>query len=241
MQSPSPYTRLGAKGIAEGNQYSTPVCLANAVADALGRSDISVPLKPAKILEWMSDPNSRSASRRCARMREDPACVAADRYLCRAMPSTVWAALLNDDKLRQAIPGCEQLTRTGANAFTATVVLGVGPVKGQFGADVALSDLEEPRSARLSGNLSGPLGAASGEGWLASLPQDGGCRIDYRLRHPPVGPGGDDRWTNARWRGPPPHQRILSAFFQIPRLGGRRRAGTGWQTHDYGEYFGARR
>ena len=36
VQSPSPFTRLGAKGIAEGNQYSTPVCLANAVADALG-------------------------------------------------------------------------------------------------------------------------------------------------------------------------------------------------------------
>src|SRR4029450_4841986 len=54
VQSPSPFTRLGAKGIAEGNQYSTPVCLANAVADALGRSDVTVPLKPAKILEWMA-------------------------------------------------------------------------------------------------------------------------------------------------------------------------------------------
>ena len=53
VQSPSPFTRLGAKGIAEGNQYSTPVCLANAVADALGRPDITLPLKPARVLEWM--------------------------------------------------------------------------------------------------------------------------------------------------------------------------------------------
>ena len=45
---PSPYTRLGAKGIAEGNQYTTPVCVANAVADALGVEDIQLPLKPAK-------------------------------------------------------------------------------------------------------------------------------------------------------------------------------------------------
>src|SRR5262245_38380493 len=54
VQSPSPFTRLGAKGIAEGNQSSTPVCLANAVADALARRDVSVPLKPAKILEWIA-------------------------------------------------------------------------------------------------------------------------------------------------------------------------------------------
>ena len=68
-----------------------------------------------------------------------------------------------------AAPGyssCEQLTRTGVNAFTAAVVLGVGPVKGHFTANVALSDLDEPRAAKLSGDLSGPLGAASGEGWL---------------------------------------------------------------------------
>src|SRR5205823_12399117 len=54
VQSPSPFTRLGAKGIAEGNQYSTPVCIANAVADALGRSDVTTPLGPAKVLEWLA-------------------------------------------------------------------------------------------------------------------------------------------------------------------------------------------
>jgi 2-furoyl-CoA dehydrogenase large subunit len=36
MESPSPVTPLGAKGVAEGNAMSTPVCIANAVADALG-------------------------------------------------------------------------------------------------------------------------------------------------------------------------------------------------------------
>ena len=35
MESPSPFTPLGAKGVGEGNTMSTPVCLANAVADAL--------------------------------------------------------------------------------------------------------------------------------------------------------------------------------------------------------------
>ena len=35
-ESPSPFTPLGAKGLAEGNCMSTPACIANAIADALG-------------------------------------------------------------------------------------------------------------------------------------------------------------------------------------------------------------
>ncbi len=49
MESPSPFTPLGAKGAGEGNCMSTPVCVANAVCDALGIDDIDVPLSPAKI------------------------------------------------------------------------------------------------------------------------------------------------------------------------------------------------
>ena len=36
QETQSPVTPLGAKGVAEGNSMSTPACIANAVADALG-------------------------------------------------------------------------------------------------------------------------------------------------------------------------------------------------------------
>jgi 2-furoyl-CoA dehydrogenase large subunit len=49
MESPSVVTPLGAKGVAEGNAMSTPVCLANAVADALGVVELQLPLTPAKL------------------------------------------------------------------------------------------------------------------------------------------------------------------------------------------------
>ena len=49
METPSPFTPLGAKGVGEGNCMSTPVCLANAVADALGLAEIDLPLAPAKL------------------------------------------------------------------------------------------------------------------------------------------------------------------------------------------------
>jgi 2-furoyl-CoA dehydrogenase large subunit len=49
-ETPSPVTPLGAKGIGEGNSMSTPACLANAVADALGVTDLALPLTPAKVI-----------------------------------------------------------------------------------------------------------------------------------------------------------------------------------------------
>jgi 2-furoyl-CoA dehydrogenase large subunit len=49
MESPSPLTPLGAKGLAEGNCMSTPACIANAIADALGAADVPLPATPRRI------------------------------------------------------------------------------------------------------------------------------------------------------------------------------------------------
>jgi 2-furoyl-CoA dehydrogenase large subunit len=184
VQSPSPFTRLGAKGIAEGNQYSTPVCLANAVADALGHSDITIPLKPARVLEWIT-PDEPAAARATARSETQTAQGAASMLsgkgsvVVSASPEEVWAGLLDETRLKAALPGCRELKRVGENAFKAVVFLGVGPVRGQFAADVFLCDLDEPRSAVLKGNLSGALGATSGTGHLSLTPVKEGCRLDY--------------------------------------------------------------
>jgi 2-furoyl-CoA dehydrogenase large subunit len=53
QEIPSPVTPLGAKGAAEGNAMSTPVCLANAVADALGVTEVSLPLTPERMLKLL--------------------------------------------------------------------------------------------------------------------------------------------------------------------------------------------
>jgi 2-furoyl-CoA dehydrogenase large subunit len=52
VETPSPFTRLGAKGVGEGNCMSTPVCIANAVADALGgfRVDVDAARERADIV-----------------------------------------------------------------------------------------------------------------------------------------------------------------------------------------------
>ena len=52
--TPSPFTPLGAKGLGEGNNMSTPVAIANAYADALRRlrdvREIRLPLTPSRVL-----------------------------------------------------------------------------------------------------------------------------------------------------------------------------------------------
>ena len=54
QETQSPLTPLGAKGMAEGNCMSTPACIANAVADALGVKDISLPLTPLRLHALMA-------------------------------------------------------------------------------------------------------------------------------------------------------------------------------------------
>jgi 2-furoyl-CoA dehydrogenase large subunit len=59
-ESPSPFSPLGAKGVGEGNCMSTPVCIANAVADALGLSEIDLPVTPGKLAQHLHPQEHRS-------------------------------------------------------------------------------------------------------------------------------------------------------------------------------------
>lgn len=53
IETPSPFTALGAKGLGEGNTMSAPVAIANALRDALGIEDVELPLTPPRVWELM--------------------------------------------------------------------------------------------------------------------------------------------------------------------------------------------
>ncbi|WP_424765576.1 xanthine dehydrogenase family protein molybdopterin-binding subunit [Paenibacillus sp. sgz302251] len=58
LETPSPITPLGAKGLGEGNTMSAPAAIANAVADALSPLNItidSLPLSPSRIWSYMQE------------------------------------------------------------------------------------------------------------------------------------------------------------------------------------------
>ena len=73
----------------------------------------------------------------------------------RASRELVWSALNDAAVLQASIPGCEALERMADNAFKATVVSQVGPIKARFAGNVTLSNIVAPRSYTLTGEGAG--------------------------------------------------------------------------------------
>ncbi|MDI4232605.1 molybdopterin-dependent oxidoreductase [Bradyrhizobium sp. Arg237L] len=183
METPSPFTPLGAKGVGEGNCMSTPVCMANAVADALGLADVTLPLVPAKLADLVRgpEPEPPTGQSRAALTREG------DRRLrgegsasVNGAPEQVWTMLLDPQTLQAVIPGCEQVHKVSDTHFRADVTLGIGPVSGRYRADVQLFDLDPPHAVTLRGKAEGALGFGHAEGRITLEPDDrGGTRLRY--------------------------------------------------------------
>jgi 2-furoyl-CoA dehydrogenase large subunit len=183
QETPSPFTPLGAKGLGEGNNMSTPVCIANAVADALGADDIELPLTPSKVIALIGiddpAPSDGVAARKPPARGAGKTLSAQGEVRLKAPPQRVYAVLMDPEALSRVIPGCNALTPMGANRYRADVTIGVGMVKARYAAEVALTDLDPPRSLRLSGTGISSAGTAQGSG-LVTLHEDGpGTRLTY--------------------------------------------------------------
>ena len=183
IETPSPFTPLGAKGVGEGNCMSTPVCLANAVADALGVDAIDLPLTPAKLAALVlgAEPAPPHGAARPA-----PAAKPGDRTMrgegqarVAASPEALWAMLLDPAVLASLIPGSHGVQKLSDTHFRADVTLGIGPVKGRYKADIQLSDLDPPRAVTLAGSVTGALGSGGGRGRVTLVPGEGGTTIAY--------------------------------------------------------------
>ena len=74
----------------------------------------------------------------------------------------VWEALNDPEILRQAIPGCEQITKLSDTEMEAKVTVKMGPVKASFKGAVTLSDLNPPNGYRISGSGTSMMGGATG-------------------------------------------------------------------------------
>jgi 2-furoyl-CoA dehydrogenase large subunit len=183
FESPSPFTPLGAKGVGEGNCMSTPVCIANAVADALALAAIDLPLTPAK-LAACANPTERAPRRsgidRLPQTAGGSALHGEGDADIPAPPEVVWRMLLDADALASIIPGCHAIEKLSETHFLADVTLGIGPVKGRYRVEMWLSDLDTPQSAVLHGSAQGALGFGRGEGRVVLAPvEPGGTRLTY--------------------------------------------------------------
>ena len=184
METPSPFTPLGAKGVGEGNCMSTPVCLANAVADAIGAKDMMLPLVPAKLAELVRGaepaPPARQAVPTAEKRGSDRKLRGEGEAVVKASAQQVWDMLLDPNTLAAVIPGCHGVEKISDTHFRADVTLGIGPVKGRYRAEVKLSDLDPPKAVTLAGSAEGALGFGHGEGRITLRPlPDGGTAIHY--------------------------------------------------------------
>jgi len=105
-----------------------------------------------------------------------------DQREIKADVATVWAAILDADVLKACVPGCECMSGSAQDGFTAVVVQKVGPVKAKFTGTVALSDLVEPQSLRIAGEgKGGPAGFAKGGANVTLTPSQSGTLLCYEV------------------------------------------------------------
>lgn len=170
QESPSPFTPLGAKGIGEGNSMSTPVCVANAISDALGVENIVLPATPSRIHELLVTKGILKAEKSTKQgTKTSPAndypLKAQGQVRLQVAPEAIFAVLMDANRLKNVIPGCESIEKHQIPAgiqFDCVAVVRVGIAKARFLAKVRLTEIDMPTSFILGGEGRGPLGMALG-------------------------------------------------------------------------------
>lgn len=198
LQTPSPFTPLGAKGVGEGNNMSTPVCVANALADALRPlrdvADIRLPLTPSRVLELMAlpEPPARPGSTRQKDAEGTPGSgqtLAAQGHVdMNATPEAVYAVLTDPVALAQVMPGCHSLEQVSSDdeetlKLRAEVTVGISLVKARYRADIEISERRPGVSMRLKARGSSSLGVGQGDGLVHLEPLQGSAGPFTRLHY----------------------------------------------------------
>ena len=189
MESPSPFTPLGAKGIGEGNSMSTPVCIGNAIADAINYEGIDLPATPPKIHGWLVQ---------AGHLKEEPTRQKSDRAHQKNMPlqasgeikfgvepGKIFEVLLDPQRIKKIIPGCESISQkkqSGDIVYESVAVVRIGVMKARFHATIVLSDINIPHGLTLSGYGKGPLGLAEGAGAVDFTTIGGVTHLSYHYQ-----------------------------------------------------------
>jgi 2-furoyl-CoA dehydrogenase large subunit len=183
VETPSPMNALGAKGMGDGSSMLTPAAMANAVADALGRDDVVLPLTLQRVWALANgrDLQAKRATVEGGRPLAAGALTGEGEVVLSAPVAEVWRRLVDAQELAAIVPGCQSLTQDGPDSYSAKVVIGVAGIRGSYDARIELRDKQEGRSVRLVGKASGALGFGSGSGLITLTPeQDGRTRLHYR-------------------------------------------------------------
>jgi carbon monoxide dehydrogenase subunit G len=103
----------------------------------------------------------------------------------RVVPAPVeatWEALNDPAFLKDCIPGCESIEKTGDNQYKVVMAAKVGPVNARFNGRMTLSDLDPPRSYSMAfEGQGGAAGFAKGTAHVVLAPSATGTDMTYRV------------------------------------------------------------
>jgi uncharacterized protein len=104
-----------------------------------------------------------------------------------ASPQAVWNALHNADVLKQAMSGAEEV-RWDAGTLYARVNVGIGPVKGTYGAQARETESTPPSHMQLSFNRQGSSNTINGDATIDLAPNGSGTTLTYAVNASLGGP-----------------------------------------------------
>ena len=92
----------------------------------------------------------------------------------------VWELLHDPDALQRMVPGCQSLEAESPTKFSATLAVGVGPIRGRFSGTVEIEDVAVAESYKMTLNGQGPTGFVSGEGTITLSDDSDGTLVAVR-------------------------------------------------------------
>jgi len=101
-------------------------------------------------------------------------------YLLPATPETIWRSLHDEALLRETVPGCQELSQTGPNAFAGSASVGIGPIKGLYRGTLEIVEETPFTSAKFRVRARSGHAEIQGEGEVELVAQDGATLVRYQ-------------------------------------------------------------
>jgi uncharacterized protein len=100
-------------------------------------------------------------------------------HLIKAPRARVWELLNDPDVLARCTPGITALRADGPDRFTATFSVALGPVKGNFQAQIAITDKTPGEAMSLTLSARSPVGAIGASGRIVLTDETGHTRVSW--------------------------------------------------------------
>jgi hypothetical protein len=103
--------------------------------------------------------------------------------LIHATQADTWAALNDPAILKECVPGCESIEKSGDNEYVVLMTARVGPVSAKFKGKMTLSDIRPPNSYSIAFEGQGGVAGFAKGGAEVSLKAEGhDTRLSYTAK-----------------------------------------------------------